>query len=105
MWPSKYGGDSDDPLVVLVVGDHGSGKSSLIHWLEHGCPPKQRPRPTVGMALAVLESFGPSGEFLVELHEVGGHDAFASARGIYSHHEFMFPKFISILRICASIDT
>jgi GTPase SAR1 family protein len=74
-------GDGDDPLVVLIVGDHGAGKSSLVHWLEHGGPPKQRPHPTVGMAITVFESFGPAGQFLVELHEVGGHDAFAAARG------------------------
>mmetsp|Transcript_23 Transcript_23/g.48 ORF Transcript_23/g.48 Transcript_23/m.48 type:complete len:444 (+) Transcript_23:72-1403(+) len=73
----------DDQLKVLVVGDHKVGKSSLVHWLEHGGAPKTSPRPTVGSSLHVLESFGMGTNFLVDIREVGGHGAFESARPVF----------------------
>jgi hypothetical protein len=74
-----------DVLRVLVLGDHASGKSSLIHWLEHGGPPKRPPRPTVGCAVSVLESFSEDSgaPFVVDLREVGGHDSFTAARAVF----------------------
>lgn len=72
-------------LRVLVVGDHGSGKSTLIHGLETGGPPNRAPRPTVGCSIRIIQSFGGGSEddFLVELREVGGHPSFASARAVF----------------------
>jgi len=76
--------ESEDVLRVLVVGELACGKSSLIHWLEHGGPPKRTPRPTVGCCVSVIESFGSPGfQFLVDLREVGGHECFSAARAVF----------------------
>ena len=77
--------DHDDNAIrVLMVGEHGVGKTSLCHWLEAGGAPKRPPRPTVGCNVVVLESYANSGPFLVEIREVGGHGSFAeAARSIF----------------------
>lgn len=79
----------DDGINVIVVGDHAVGKSYLVHWLQHGCPPSRSPRPTVGCNLTILESFGIGyPNFCVEICEIGGHEVFMAARSVLLRRDF-----------------
>ena len=78
---------SDLPRVrILVVGDSGVGKSSLVHLLCHG-EAQGNPSATVGCRTDVrlhhTRVDGQDQRFFVEFWEVGGHRNFKMGRGMF----------------------
>mmetsp|Transcript_22825 Transcript_22825/g.31799 ORF Transcript_22825/g.31799 Transcript_22825/m.31799 type:complete len:327 (+) Transcript_22825:301-1281(+) len=79
-------------IRVLVLGDSGSGKTSLVHLIVNGEPLRQ-PRRTVGCQVSVKLVHYPEcnnrGEVLkthphfVELWDVGTHQQYENLRGIF----------------------
>ncbi|MCL7024456.1 hypothetical protein MKW94_029129 [Papaver nudicaule] len=82
-------------IRVLVVGDSGVGKTSLVHLIDKGSRIR-RPSPTVGCTVTVKHtSYGGSGSssnnsrgdtergFFVELWDVSGHERYKECRSLF----------------------
>nr|ACJ85536.1 unknown [Medicago truncatula] len=80
---------------VLVVGDSGVGKSSLVHLIVKGSP-IARPSQTIGCTVGVKHTtYGNSGssssslkgdserDFFVELWDVSGHERYKDCRSLF----------------------
>ncbi|GMH24520.1 hypothetical protein Nepgr_026363 [Nepenthes gracilis] len=80
---------------VLVVGDSGVGKTSLVHLIVEGSAIR-RPSPTIGCAVSVKHTtYGNPGsssnsikgdterDFFVELWDVSGHDRYKDCRSLF----------------------
>jgi len=72
-------------VKILVAGDSGVGKSSLVHLLSHG-KPLQSASCTVGCAVEIMiceTSDLPEKQVFVELWDVGGSNQYADSRGVF----------------------
>ncbi|CAH8326761.1 unnamed protein product [Eruca vesicaria subsp. sativa] len=80
---------------VLVVGDSGVGKTSLVHLINKGCS-IQRPSQTIGCTVGVKHiTYGSPGsssssiqgdserDFFVELWDVSGHERYKDCRSLF----------------------
>ncbi|KAJ4828091.1 sphingosine N-acyltransferase subunit lip1 [Turnera subulata] len=89
------GGPPCGQVRVLVVGDSGVGKSSLVHLIEKGSS-ISRPPQTIGCTVGVKHIiYGNSGsssssikgdaerDFFVELWDVSGHDRYKDCRSLF----------------------
>ncbi|XP_011025590.1 PREDICTED: uncharacterized GTP-binding protein At5g64813-like [Populus euphratica] len=91
----QNGGPPCGQVRVLVVGDSGVGKTSLVHLIVKGsssaCPPQ-----TIGCTVGVKHiSYGNSSsssssikgdserDFFVELWDVSGHDRYKDCRSLF----------------------
>lgn len=89
------GGPPYGQIRIVVVGDSGVGKTSLVHLILEGSS-ISRPRPTIGCAVGVkhisyatagissnsLES-GVERDFFVELWDISGHDRYKDCRSLF----------------------
>ncbi|XP_078439429.1 small GTPase LIP1-like [Wolffia australiana] len=93
--PDQTGGSPCGHVRVLVVGDAGVGKTSLIHLIVKGSA-TTRPPQTVGCAVGVKHiTYGRSNsssnsikndserEFFVELWDIAGHERYKKCRSIF----------------------
>ncbi|XP_020572538.1 small GTPase LIP1-like isoform X2 [Phalaenopsis equestris] len=91
----RSGGPPSGQIRVLVVGDSGVGKTSLVHLILKGSS-IAHPRPTVGCAVDVKHiSYGGAsmssnskqgdreGDFFVELWDISGHDRYKDCRYLF----------------------
>ncbi|KAK3030474.1 hypothetical protein RJ639_039159, partial [Escallonia herrerae] len=91
----SIGGPPCGQVRVLVVGDSGVGKSSLVHLILKGSS-IARPPQTIGCTVDVKHTtYGSSGsssnsikgdterEFFVELWDVSGHDRYKDCRSLF----------------------
>lgn len=89
------GGPPCGQVRVLVVGDSGVGKTSLVHLLVKGSSITQPPQ-TVGCTVGVKHTaYGNSGsssnsikgdserDFFIELWDVSGHDRYKECRSLF----------------------
>ncbi|KAK9949834.1 hypothetical protein M0R45_005345 [Rubus argutus] len=89
------GGPPSGQVRVLVVGDSGVGKTSLVHLIVNGSS-TARPPQTVGCSVGVKHTtYGNSGsssssikgdaerEFFIELWDVSGHDRYKDCRSLF----------------------
>ncbi|KAH9490469.1 Rab-like protein 3 [Bulinus truncatus] len=78
-----------DKVKVLVVGDSGVGKTSLVHLICHN-EPCYNPTATIGCSVEVklheYRAGTPSEkDFFVELWDIGGAASHANSRSIFYH--------------------
>ncbi|KAF7834214.1 small GTPase LIP1 [Senna tora] len=91
----QNGGPPCGQVRVLVVGDSGVGKSSLVHLIVKGSP-IDRPPQTIGCTVGVKHtSYGNSGssssslkgdserDFFIELWDVSGHERYKDCRSLF----------------------
>ncbi|KAI0524066.1 hypothetical protein KFK09_003430 [Dendrobium nobile] len=91
----QSGGPPFGQIRILVVGDSGVGKTSLVHLILKGCS-IAHPRPTVGCAVGVKHiSYGSASmssnnlkgdgenDFFVELWDISGHDRYKDFRHLF----------------------
>lgn len=78
---------ASDRVRIVVVGDSGVGKSSLVHLLCHGAVLRHAGG-TVGCEIDVALHAHYGTPFFVELLEVGGADKFRLARGVFFTQPF-----------------
>ncbi|GAB4847683.1 sphingosine N-acyltransferase subunit lip1 [Ancistrocladus abbreviatus] len=91
----QNGGPLCGQVRVLVVGDSGVGKTSLVHLIVKGSSISRSP-PTIGCAVGVKHTtYGNSGsssnsikgdaerDFFVELWDVSGHDRYKDCRSLF----------------------
>lgn len=91
----QNGGPPCGQVRVLVVGDSGVGKTSLVHLIVKGSS-ISRPSQTIGCAVGVKHTtYGNSGssssslkgdaerDFFVELWDVSGHDRYKDCRSLF----------------------
>ncbi|KAL2246543.1 small GTPase LIP1 [Sesamum indicum] len=91
----QNGGPPCGQVRVLVVGDSGVGKTSLVHLIMRGSS-IARPPPTIGCTVAVKHiTYGSSGsssnsvkgdterEFFVELWDISGHERYKDCRSLF----------------------
>ncbi|GAB2282948.1 sphingosine N-acyltransferase subunit lip1 [Dionaea muscipula] len=91
----QNGGPLCGQVRVLVVGDSGVGKTSLIHLITNGSS-ISRPSPTIGCTVSLKHTvYGGSGsssnsltgdsgrDFFVELWDVSGHDRYKDCRSLF----------------------
>ncbi|KAK4383531.1 Small GTPase LIP1 [Sesamum angolense] len=91
----QNGGPPCGQVRVLVVGDSGVGKTSLVHLIMKGSS-IARPPPTIGCTVAVKHiTYGSSGsssnsmkgdterEFFVELWDISGHERYKDCRSLF----------------------
>ncbi|KAF5480745.1 hypothetical protein F2P56_001462 [Juglans regia] len=91
----QNGGSPCGQVRVLVVGDSGVGKTSLVHLIVKGGS-VARPPQTIGCAVGVKHTtYGNSGsssssikgdserDFFVELWDVSGHDCYKDCRSLF----------------------
>lgn len=94
----KHDGDeggASGHVRVLVLGESGVGKSSLVHLMVHGSP-IVTPRRTVGCTVEVKHiTFGGTGgssssllgrrerDFFVELWDLSGHERYKECRSLF----------------------
>lgn len=91
----QNGGPPSGQVRVLVVGDSGVGKTSLVHLIIKGSS-IARPPQTIGCAVDVkLTTYGTSGsssnsskgdmerDFFVELWDVSGHERYKDCRSLF----------------------
>uniref|UniRef100_A0A2P2JTN2 Uncharacterized protein n=1 Tax=Rhizophora mucronata TaxID=61149 RepID=A0A2P2JTN2_RHIMU len=91
----QNGGPPCGQVRVLVVGDSGVGKTSLVHLIVKGSS-IARPPQTIGCTVAVKHTtYGNSGsssssikgdserDFFVELWDVSGHDRYKDCRSLF----------------------
>ncbi|XP_050380276.1 small GTPase LIP1 [Argentina anserina] len=89
------GGPPSGQVRVLVVGDSGVGKTSLVHLIVNGSS-TARPPQTVGCSVGVkYTTYGNSGsssssikgdaerEFFIELWDICGHDRYKECRSLF----------------------
>ncbi|KAL6225319.1 hypothetical protein ACLB2K_004169 [Fragaria x ananassa] len=89
------GGPPSGQVRVLVVGDSGVGKTSLVHLIVNGSS-TARPPQTVGCSVGVKHTtYGNSGsssssikgdaerEFFIELWDICGHDRYKECRSLF----------------------
>ncbi|KAL8168260.1 hypothetical protein V2J09_009759 [Rumex salicifolius] len=82
-------------IRVLVVGDSGVGKTSLVHLIMKGCS-ISRPPQTIGCSVSVKHTtYGSSGsssnstkgdaerDFFIELWDICGHDRYKDCRSLF----------------------
>lgn len=71
-------------IRILVVGDSGTGKTSLVHKLCHSIP-LSNPRWTVGCSLdmSLYEYTQRQRKFFIEFWDVGGHRKYKDSRHIF----------------------
>ncbi|XP_050207225.1 small GTPase LIP1 isoform X2 [Mercurialis annua] len=91
----QNGGPPCGQVRVLVVGDSGVGKTSLVHLIVKGSS-TARPSQTIGCTVGVKHiAYGSSGsssnsikgdaerDFFVELWDVSGHDRYKDCRSLF----------------------
>lgn len=91
----QNGGPLSGQVRVLVVGDSGVGKTSLVHLIIKGSS-ITRPTQTIGCTVGVKHiTYGYSGssssgikgdaerDFFVELWDVSGHDRYKDCRSLF----------------------
>ncbi|PKI33442.1 hypothetical protein CRG98_046173 [Punica granatum] len=91
----QNGGPPCGQVRVLVVGDSGVGKTSLVHLIVNGSA-ISRPSQTIGCTVGVKHiTYGNSGsssssitgdaerDFFVELWDVSGHDRYKDCRSLF----------------------
>ncbi|PKU82309.1 putative GTP-binding protein [Dendrobium catenatum] len=91
----QNGGPPCGQVRVLVAGDSGVGKTSLVHLIVKGCA-TSRPSQTVGCTVEVRHiTHGSSGssssiikgdaerDFFVELWDISGHDRYKDCRSLF----------------------
>ncbi|GAB2252393.1 hypothetical protein Droror1_Dr00005240 [Drosera rotundifolia] len=91
----QNGGPLCGQVRVLVVGDSGVGKTSLVHLIIKGSS-TSRPSPTIGCEVSVKHTtYGNTGsssnsltgdsgrDFFVELWDISGHDRYKDCRSLF----------------------
>ncbi|KAK4256741.1 hypothetical protein QN277_006426 [Acacia crassicarpa] len=91
----QNGGPPHGQVRVLVVGDSGVGKTSLVHLIVNGSPITHPPQ-TIGCTVGVTHiAYGNSGssssslkgdsqrDFFVELWDVSGHERYKDCRSLF----------------------
>ncbi|XP_044478300.1 small GTPase LIP1-like isoform X4 [Mangifera indica] len=91
----QNGGPSCGQVRVLVVGDSGVGKTSLVHLILNGSSVARRPQ-TIGCTVGVKHiTYGNTGgssnsikgdyerDFFIELWDVSGHERYKDCRSLF----------------------
>lgn len=91
----QNGGPPCGQVRVLIVGDSGVGKTSIVHLIENGST-IARPSQTIGCTIGVKHiTYGNAGsssnsingdaerDFFVELWDVSGHDRYKDCRSLF----------------------
>ncbi|KAM7529196.1 hypothetical protein LguiB_032606 [Lonicera macranthoides] len=91
----QHGGPPCGQVRVLLVGDSGVGKTSLVHLIVKGSS-VGRPQQTVGCTVSVKHTvYGTSGsssnsiegdnvrDFFIEIWDVSGHDRYKDCRSLF----------------------
>ena len=75
------GGD----VRVILIGDHGVGKTSLVNWLQNDEEEMETPKPTVAAEYMKIEFHGAKGVQNIILWDTAGQERFKSLGKIYYH--------------------